>query len=177
MARTWVAPVPIPPVAPDYHVCDAYYGQSLRYIDCVRAASTLKVGEDVVPYHVNPPGGLPSGDEPLTLPIYKKYGSLGAVWVLFDSQRLTSFLGLCMVSVELGGPTIPQTVRLRPNDVRGMAGWAIDQCVIDGAGSGGFVTKGLLNLINYVADPATDIIAPYRMSASALLRQKVYSNL
>ena len=69
-----------------------------------------------------------------------------------------------MVSVELAGPTIPHTMNLIPNDIRGMAGWVIDQCVVDRTGSGGFVTKDLLNLIRYVVDPATDINAPFRMS-------------
>ena len=79
MATSWAAPVPIQPVTPDYHLCKQDYGRSLSYIECVRAASTLRMGDDPFIYSIDAAEGSPSGNGPLTLPIYKKYGSLRTI--------------------------------------------------------------------------------------------------
>ena len=51
---------------------------------------------------------------------------------------------------------------ITPNDIRGMAGWVIDQCVHRGGGIGGFITGSLDNLVDYIEHPFTDFGADFR---------------
>ena len=52
-------------------------------------------------------------------------------------------------------------VHLRPDDLREMARWVLEQCITT-ARMGGFVTKGLGATIDYLVDPATDFQHDYR---------------
>lgn len=80
-----------------------------------------------------------------------------------------------MISVEVAGPAVPSTMNLIPNEIRGMAGWVIERCVIEGAGSGGFVTKDISNLIRVIVNPETNLDLP--LSMSTLIRHKVCANI
>ena len=57
--------------------------------------------------------------------------------------------GTCAISVELAGPPEPSRhpIQLVPVEIRGMAGWVIDECAVGEDGSAGFVTNGLNSLL------------------------------
>ena len=46
----------IPPVLPDFHICDQRYGLNLNPIDCNLAGSALPAGASAVPYAVDTSG-------------------------------------------------------------------------------------------------------------------------
>ena len=76
-----------------------------------------------------------------------------------------------MVSLELSGPASLQTIELRPNDIRGMAGYVIDDCVRAGGGQGGFVTGLLQGMIDYALDPSSRFpYLPYRKYQDVVLK-------
>ena len=71
--------------------------------------------------------------------------------------------GNCKIWIEIAGPTSPAIYEAVPNEVRGMAAWLIDQCVGgSGRGYGGFATKDIGKLIDYVTEPDTKISETYR---------------
>ena len=77
-----------------------------------------------------------------------------------------------MVWVEIAGPTQPHTVMLVPDQIRGMAGWVVEQCVAMtalGGKNGGFTTWGLTALVNFVLEPTTRYSSPFYRKASNLL--------
>ena len=68
-----------------------------------------------------------------------------------------------MISVELAGHTTEVTVvHVVPDQIRGMAGWVISQCIGAGGGLGGFVTGHFGNLVNQMNRPTTNLAAPLR---------------
>ena len=74
-------------------------------------------------------------------------------------------LGSCQVVLETGGPWIPSdTVSLSPDTVRSMASSVLRDCVQQ-EGMGGYVTVGLSNMINHLADISTVWNTPYRKPA------------
>ena len=48
--------------------------------------------------------------------------------------------GTCRIKVSVVGVNSDQTVLLRPNVIRGMTGWIIDECVTRSGGIGGVIT-------------------------------------
>ena len=48
-----------------------------------------------------------------------------------------------------------------PDDLGDMATWVISQCVFN-AGTGGYVTKGIANLINFLGDNPSILDRTYR---------------
>ena len=70
--------------------------------------------------------------------------------------------GTCKITFEIAGPSLsPFLSPLIPDDIRGMAGWVIDQCVTR-SGIGGFVTNKIINMVNYISEPATNFQGPFR---------------
>lgn len=72
-------------------------------------------------------------------------------------------IGNCKIWIEIAGPTTPEIYEAVPNEIRGMAAWLIDHCVSGSArGYGGFATKDISKLIDYVTEPDTKISETYR---------------
>lgn len=59
---------PIQPTPPDFHSCDAVWGTGVQLSDCLKAAATLPVGDQELPYRV----GGPPGD--FVLPLSVSHG-------------------------------------------------------------------------------------------------------
>ena len=75
----------------------------------------------------------------------------------------TSRAGDCNIWIEIAGPTTPDIYMAVPNEIRGMAAWIIDQCVAgSGRGYGGFATKDIGKLLDYVTEPDVKISETYR---------------
>ncbi|MCJ1237109.1 hypothetical protein MMC14_005093 [Varicellaria rhodocarpa] len=119
------------PRIPDLHICDELYGKHLLAKDCLRAAAELPGGSDSIEWVVDVPGN------PIGLPLTREYGE-------------------CYITVDTAGPRPPLSVHVPPNIFRSMAGFLIDRCVINGGGTGGFVTAGFANLLDYVVDNQED---------------------
>lgn len=89
-----------------------------------------------------------------------------------------------MISVEVAGPTSIHTYVAAPNDIRGMAGWLQKECVAVSA-RGGFVTKGIAELVNYVTSSTASVrllnsyrkIRPPKVYPSRPIPQLPSSNL
>ena len=79
-------------------------------------------------------------------------------------------LGGCGISIEHAGPdfTSPSYIPLVPDDIRGMAGDVIASCVAGRGGLGGFVTKGLASVYNYIAHSGSFTPTSNRMAVSCL---------
>lgn len=74
--------------------------------------------------------------------------------------------GNCKIWIEIAGPATPQIYKAIPDEIRGMAGWVVDQCVDGSAGGfGGFATKDISNLAAYVTEPDTKLSETYRKRA------------
>ena len=56
-------------------------------------------------------------------------------------------------------------LRLTPNVVRALAAGVVLNCVMYGGGIGGFVTQGLVTIIEYLEDPGTNLSAPLRKTS------------
>ena len=127
-------PAPDPPIAPDFHLCHPFYGESLAQWDCEEAASRLPVG------------GIPirivSHDYPYYFPIGESSGPNGCRitvrWAYPDSFHATGQLSVA------------------PDAFRTMASWLISTCVVQSAW-GGFGTISLGNMINWIADNSTPL--------------------
>ena len=68
----------------------------------------------------------------------------------------------CRISVEVAGPAEIMAYTAKPDDIRGLANWLVSQCVSHSGGIGGFLTKDIGNLIDYVTAPQTDIYGLFR---------------
>ena len=53
-----------------------------------------------------------------------------------------------MVTIDVAGPGNPKTIDMKPNDLRGMIGYVIDECV-QLRGEGGYTTNGLTNIFQW----------------------------
>ena len=124
---------------------------------CYGAADTLMQGDSVVSYTVH--GGAPG---PHTLPYTAIFGKQSISSNPFPLSY--SYLaGNCKIWVEVAGPATPQTYEAIPNEIRGMAGWVVDECVRSGEmGFGGFATRDISTLTQYVTKPDTKISRAYR---------------
>lgn len=63
------------------------------------------------------------------------------------------------MSVEVAGPTLPDTFTLVPDTIQSMAAQLVNECVGRSGRQGGFATFGIGKLIDYVVDPSTDLEA------------------
>ena len=50
--------------------------------------------------------------------------------------------------MEVAGPNLPPTFSIPPDEIKGMAGYVIQQCVQ--SGTGGFITKNFSNMLDYL---------------------------
>lgn len=77
-----------------------------------------------------------------------------------------------MVLLEKAGPaTGVKSIRLIPNDIRGMVGDLINDFVaVDGLG--GFATRQLENLQTYIARPPTNYFGPFRKESVLMLADR-----
>ena len=137
-------PFPIPPVAPDFVYCDGAYGTGLSPDDAFNAADLLPRGTVPVPYSV---------EEPQIDDIAVNVSALG---VGYELPFLT-FKGGVSLSVDVSGPVDIHRIGVIPNDLRGMAAWVAHKCVAQSGGVGGFVTKRIQGLVDFVTDPTKDI--------------------
>ena len=130
-------PFAIPPVAPNFHFCHPFYGESLVQQDCERAASYLPTG--------NIPILVYSHDYPFAFPIVESAGRgrcrLTIRWANPDSLYWTS-------PPEIG------EIRVAPDAFRTIARWLITACVSQFR-NGGFGTVGLENMIRWIANDTT----------------------
>lgn len=133
----YVPPVPVPPIAPDFAYCNTGYGVGLSGSVAMYAGGILPQGALPHLYTVNDPAEL-SG--------------------FFHLPYETSFSGVA-VSVEVASPVDIDQISLVPNDIRGMAGWLARYC-IGTRGTGGFMTRGIQDLVKYVTDPTSNLDAP-----------------
>ena len=149
----------IPPVPPDFILCDLAYGSQLTNIDCIGAKERMPAGENVVVY---------------SLPLSVQYGQSDPSIRFGDSN---SDPETCHISVEAAGPhPLYAPWMARPDVVRGMAGYVIQQCVqspgtAQNAGRGGFMVVGFNALSNYVLNPHTNYIpsGPIRTSGLSIM--------
>ena len=137
-------PYPIPPVAPDFVYCDRAYGTGLLPDDAFNAGDALPRGTVPVPYRVE--------DSEMDA-LAANVSTLGRGYEL----PFLTFKGGVSLSVDVSGPVDIHTIGVIPNDLRGMAAWVAHKCVAQGGGVGGFVTRRIQGLVDFVTDPSKDI--------------------
>ena len=137
-------PTPISPVAPNFAVCDTAYGVGLSPLDAIFLADTLPHGTFPIPYTVNQDLSSPDSYD---LP--------------YETHR-----GDVAITINVAGAADIDSILLVPNQIRGMAAYIVEQC-LEQRGSGGFITKGIHGLVDYVTDPTSDLDArPYPSSTA-----------
>ena len=153
--NAYFPPVPIPPVAPNFVLCNEAYGTNLLRDDAITAASMLAQGAMPVTYSVQIPELEGRGPNVTAPP--------GGYSLPF----LDIFAGIA-ISVDVSGPVDITEISLVPNDIRGMAAFVANQCLGQGR-VGGFVTRRIQGLVDFVTDPTSDIDrVPYPDSAAFL---------
>ena len=154
--NSYVAPVPIPPVPPEFVYCDRAYGTGLTFVDASRAGGLLPQGTVPVTYTVEEPEM-----DDLAL-------NVSALRMGYELPFL-EFQGGVSLSVDVSGPLDIDRIAVAPNDIRGMAGWVARECVGRRGGLGGFVTKRIQGLVDFVTDTTKDIDEqPYPESTAFL---------
>ena len=78
-----------------------------------------------------------------------------------DLYRL--IIGTCMVSVEVAGPVLPLSLSIVPDSFISMAGFLFEKCVVP-RGTGGFITEGISEMIDYIRSSDYNLHASYRES-------------
>ena len=137
-------PMPIPPIAPNFAVCDIAYGFGLLPGDAMFVADTLPCGTLPVPYTVN---------QDLSSPDY------------YDLPYETH-IGDVAITINVAGAADIDSILLVPDQIRGMAAYILQHC-LEQRRDGGFITKGIQGLVDYVTDPNSDLDAhPYPSSTA-----------
>ena len=160
--NSYVPPVPLPPVAPNFVFCSGAYGTGLRPADALNAGGQLPQGTLPVTYSV---------EEPEMDGVRVNVSAPDTVYRL----PFLEFFGDVAIAVDVSGPVDINQINVVPNDIRGMAGWVASQCIGRG-GVGGFVTRKIQGLVDFVTDPTTDIDAALYPDSTAFLTLTV-SNL
>lgn len=75
---------------------------------------------------------------------------------LKPTNVLKCFPGTCQIIIDVVDPT-DAGYDIVPNEFRGMAGWVIQQCVESAPLVGGFVTRNISNVINYLRLPTATL--------------------
>ena len=146
----------VPPMLPDYHVCDNIYGSDLKITDCGQARLNLLEQVTAGLYHTYATGT--SRNFPITASSGMCFRPDG--WLIF--QCLQPIIGDCQIIVEAAGPTVPRALNVDPVTLGNMAYWVISRCVIATNGLGGFVTNGLQAMQEYSTDLGQDPRVNYR---------------
>lgn len=150
---SYVPPIPIPPVAPNFVYCHGAYGTGLRRDDAFKAG-----------------GLLPQGTVPVTYSIEKP--DINSVVANFSEMEyhlpFLELYGGVSLSVDISGPVNIDRINVVPNDIRGMAAYVANQCLGRG-GVGGFVTKRIQGLVDFVTDPTKDLDARIYPDSTAFL--------
>ena len=149
-------PFPIPPVSPDFVYCNGDYGTGLFPDDAYNAGDLLPRGTVPVPYSVEEPE------------LYDLAANVSALGVGYELPFLI-FKGGLSLSIDVSGPVGIHLISVIPDDLRGMAAWVAHKCVVQGGGVGGFVTKRMQGLVDFVTDPAKDIEDPDYPDSAAFL--------
>ena len=110
-------------MAPNFAFCHNDYGVGLRELDALYAASKLPSGAGPVRY-------TNSDDSP----------PRGAA-AFFHLPLIISERGVS-VSIEVASPVDLDSITLRPDNLRGMAGYLASHC-LGTRGQGGWITSGI----------------------------------
>ena len=143
---SYLSVVPIPPVAPDFLFCNGAYGTHLKKDEAFEAASLLPEGTTPVTYFI---------DDPELDPLAANISSPELERHEYQLPFTQSF-GDVSIAVDSCGNVQIDKFTLVPNDIRGMAAYVASQCLRT-AGWGGFVTKEIQGLLDFVTDPTSDI--------------------
>ena len=130
-------PRPIPPVPPNFTFCHNGYGTGLSATQALFAASRLPTGATPVQYTIDPGSPPPGREGFFQLPLEVTHGGVS-------------------VSVEVSSPVNLDSIMLRPDDIRGMAGFLASSCV-GTRHIGGWITRGIQDVIDFVTDPSVDL--------------------
>lgn len=141
---SFIPPVPTPPIAPNFAVCDAAYGLGLSPGNAIILADRLPHDTFPVPYTVNQDLKAPD----------------------FYDLPYETHSGSVSITVTVAGAADIDSILLVPNQIRGMVAYIAQQC-LEQRRSGGFMTKGIQGLVDYVTDPTSDLDAhPYPSSTA-----------
>jgi len=144
---SYVPPTPIEPSFPDFALYHSAYGAGLKRQDGLYTGGILPHGTNAITYTVNQhEGGRASQYE---LPFTVSYAG-------------------AKIAVQVAGPVSIESIVLRPNDVRGMAGYLANFCV-GRFGTGGFVTKRIQGLVDHITNPLSDLGAPKYPDSTAFI--------
>ena len=100
---------------------------------------------------------------------------MNSTYLCRHGHGLTLLRGNCVISVEVGGPQAffdpatthtPFSIRASPFQLRGLAAYVVNACVVRGGNFGGFATHKVSNLVNYLEDSSTDLSLPFRKGIS-----------
>ena len=109
----------------------------------------LPGGSGMIPFQVH--RSLPDEWNPTGLPLIVESGQYHSCFSL-DVIKTDEVLGDCRINVEVAGPTPPETMLIVPNNLRSMASYLINRCVVIQGGYGGFITSGFNALVHYVVE-------------------------
>ncbi len=137
-------PITIPPIVPNFAICDIAYGSGLLARDAILVADTLPHGTFPAPYTVN-----------------QDLGSPGSYDLPYETH-----IGDVAITISVAGVADIDSIWLVPDQIRGMAAYVAQHCLEQRKG-GGFITKGIQGLVDYVTDPTSDLDAhPYPSSTA-----------
>ena len=147
-------PIAIPPVPPNFVFCSDAYGTGLTRDKALEAGGQLPRGAMPVTYSVGEPESDALGSNvSLTRPG-------------FHLPFLEFYSGVS-ISVDVSGPINIEEINVVPNDIRGMAAYIADTCVRR-SGVGGFITRKIQGLVDFVTNPTSDIMTPFPDSTAFL---------
>lgn len=139
-----IPPVPTPPIAPDFAICDPAYGLGLSPGNAIFTADILPRGNFPVSYTVNQDLKAPG----------------------FYDLPYETHSGGVSITINVAGLADIDSILLVPNQIRGMTAYITQQC-LEQRRSGGFMTKGIQGLKDFVTDPISDLDAhPYPSSTA-----------
>lgn len=142
-------PIPILPTAPNFAFCHEAYGVGLKREDALSAGSYLPYGSRPVIYSISP-GKPPEGRARFfQLPLDIRFGGV-------------------TISIEVASPVDFDSISITPTDLRGMAGYLANYCV-GARGKGGWVTKNIQGVVDYVTDPTTDLDVKHYPQSTAFV--------
>ena len=140
---------PVAPTPPDFHLCSIDYGRLITGADCFEALNMLPGGSGMIRFQVQ--RSFPDEWNPTGLPLIVESGRYHLFFSL-SVIKTDEVLGDCRINVEVAGPNPPETMLIVPNNLRSMASYVINRCVVLRGGYGGFITSGLSHLVNYVVE-------------------------